>query len=84
LIIEPESGLGEVRCPGLTAETSSDASGEMRVSVPRTCLSELEPGPFRLELRLYTPVEGGGLDDSWSSGFDSLVKTSGLYGDLRF
>lgn len=63
LITEPESGLGEVKCPGLTAETSSDASSEMRVSVPRTCLSELEPGAFRLELRLYTPVEGGGLDD---------------------
>lgn len=53
MITEPESGLGEVKCPGLTAETSSDASSEMRVSVPRTCLSELEPGPFRLELRLY-------------------------------
>ncbi len=63
LITEPESGLGEVRCPGLTAETSSDSNSEMRVSVPRTCLSQLEPGPFRLELRLYTPVEGGGLDD---------------------
>ncbi len=47
----------------MTAETSSDASGEMRVSVPRACLSELEPGPFKLELRLYTPVEGGGLHD---------------------
>jgi len=53
MITEPESGLGEVKCPGLTAETSSDASSEMRVSVPRTCLSELEPGPFRLALRLY-------------------------------
>lgn len=63
LITDPESGLGRVKCPQLTAETSSDASSEMRVTVPRSCLGELEPGPFRLSVRLYTPVEGGGLDD---------------------
>ncbi len=51
-------------CPGMTGEEFADARSYLRVVVPRTCLSELEPGPFRLEeVRLFTPNEGGGSDD---------------------